>query len=100
MCGGRRASGEEGRDVARCGGCAGRRCPLTPPDEEGTHRPDDRVIVSSRENLVTYLSRSLRAVLVASLLLMALPLSAGATGDDDDGDQENTVEITIRGGDA
>jgi hypothetical protein len=49
---------------------------------------------------VTYLSRSVRAVLVASLLLTAMPLSAGATGDDDDGDQKNTVNITIRGGDA
>jgi tRNA threonylcarbamoyladenosine modification (KEOPS) complex Pcc1 subunit len=49
---------------------------------------------------VGYLSRSVRAVLVASLLLMAMPLSAGATGGDDDGDQSNTVDITIRGGDA
>jgi hypothetical protein len=48
---------------------------------------------------VGHLSRSVRAVLVASLLLMAMPLSAGATGDDD-GDQSNTVNITIRGGDA
>ena len=49
---------------------------------------------------MTYLSRSVHAVLVASLLLVAMPLSAGATGDDDDGDQKNTVNITIRGGDA
>ena len=48
---------------------------------------------------MTDLSRSLCAVLAASLLLLATPFAAGAAGDDDD-EQENTVNLTIRGGDA
>ena len=55
--------------------------------------------MSRKGNPVTYLSRNLCTVLVASLLLLALPSSAGATGNDD-ADRTNTVNLTIRGGDA
>ena len=55
--------------------------------------------MSRKGNPVTYLSRNLCTVLVASLLLLALPSSAGATSNDD-ADQTNTVNLTIQGGDA
>lgn len=57
--------------------------------------------MSSEGNPVTYLSRGVCAILVASTLLLATPFSAGATRDDDDDhDQTNTVSITIQAGDA
>jgi hypothetical protein len=52
-----------------------------------------------RKCLVIYRGRSLCAILLASLLLLSTPFSAGAAGRDDD-DQTNTVNLTIRGGDA
>jgi hypothetical protein len=48
---------------------------------------------------VTYFSRNVCAALLASLLLLSTPFSVGATGSDDE-DQSNTVNLTIRGGDA